>query len=80
MCIIGTSFWGGYYKYVPSRTDYPNPPPPSNLTIMFGIKNVVIKRHFADFVINSEVGKVLTKIVIRVKNKFVRLSDLGSKM
>ena len=25
---------------------------------MFGIKNVVIKRPFADFVINSDVGKV----------------------
>ena len=55
---IGTSFFGGYYKYVPLRTFELNPPPPFNLTIMFGIKNVVIKRDFADFVINSNVGKV----------------------
>ena len=57
----GTSFWGGYYKYVPYRTAELNPPPPLNLTIMYGIKNVVIKRRFADFVINSEVGKVCKK-------------------
>ena len=57
---VETSFLGGYYKYVPSRTVDLNPPPPFNLTIMFGIKNVVITRHFAEFVINSDVGKVIT--------------------
>ena len=58
----GMSFLGGYYKYVPSRTNDLNPPPPFNLTIMFGIKNVVIKRDFAHFVIHSDVGKVVKNI------------------
>jgi len=53
------SIFGGYYKLVPQRTDILKTPPPRNITIMSGLKNVAITRKFADFVINSEIGKEL---------------------
>ena len=63
-CSLGTNsvkFWsGGYYKYVAHRTDELKSPPPFNLTIMVGSKNVAITRKFADFVINADVSKVMS--------------------
>ena len=54
-----TSWFGGYYSYGPRRTQQLKTPPPHNITIMYGIKNVLISREFSEFVINSRVGQDL---------------------
>ena len=53
------SFWGGYYKYGPEVSASLKSPPPHNLTVMYGIKNVAITRNFANFLINSPVARDL---------------------
>lgn len=53
------SFLGGYYKYGPQLTNTLKSPPPFNLTVMYGIKNVAITRSFASFLINSPVAREL---------------------
>ena len=55
------SFLGGYYKYGPQVTNTLKSPPPFNLTVMYGIKNVAITRNFASFVINSPVARELRR-------------------
>ena len=55
------SFLGGYYKYGPKVTNTLKSPPPFNLTVMYGIKNVAITRNFASFVINSPVARELRR-------------------
>ena len=56
---LGTSLFGGYYKYGPQPTSALKSPPPHNLTVMYGIKNVAITRTFADLVLTSRVAKDL---------------------
>jgi hypothetical protein len=40
----------GHYRIVPIQTDNPKRPPPFNLTIYKGQKNVVLSRPFSKFV------------------------------
>ena len=52
-----TSWFGGYYSYGPQITSNLKSAPPHNLTVMYGLKNVLITRQFAEFVIESPVGQ-----------------------
>ena len=53
------SLFGGYYNYQPHQTDSLKSGPPLNLTIMVGVKNVAITRHFSNFILQSSIGKVM---------------------
>jgi ABC-type molybdate transport system substrate-binding protein len=41
-----------------TRLDIKKSPPPFNLTIYKGVKNIILSRHFAEFVINDPVAKI----------------------
>ena len=49
---------GDHYHLTPYQTDKLKEPPPHNLTIMVGVKNVAITREFSGFLLYSGVAKV----------------------